>query len=179
MAPGGFLHPFIRFLWIRLGCKMLKTGVLISTMTSTPSKRDGNFCPTHGCGKPTRARGFCVACYYRKLRSGDLQSGSQTAIFRHRLSKIDPIALTAECAVCGPVRISGRSSKSKQFRCVPEANERGRLYKAAYRKSRLLGTGCAICGGTYRLCWDHSHATAEYRGTLCSTCNSGLGMFKG
>jgi hypothetical protein len=41
---------------------------------------------------------------------------------------------------------------------------------------------CEICNGEERrhkhLVVDHNHDTGEVRGLLCSTCNSGLGLFK-
>lgn len=84
---------------------------------------------------------------------------------------------TAICAECGPTKVVPRDG-GKRFRCATEANARSRDYKRAYRASRGLDPQCAICGGTYRLSWDHDHASGDYRGTLCSNCNTGLGMFK-
>lgn len=128
-----------------------------------------------------RARGFCVACYYRKLRSGEFQSGEPTAKFRHRLSEIDRDSRTAVCAVCGPTGITPRDG-GKRFRCRTEANARSKSYKVAYRASQKaqMSAACDICGATERLRWDHDHALEriEYRGTLCNECNAGLGMFK-
>lgn len=147
-------------------------------MSSKPTEFDGGICSSTGCGKPTRSRGFCVGCYYHKLRSGQIQSGSQTRKFRHRLSQIDPENKTANCAVCGSTRISPRDKEHKEWRCATEANNRSKLYKRAYRASRLLANRCAICRCEKKLCWDHDHTSLQYRGTLCGTCNIGLGMFK-
>lgn len=37
---------------------------------------------------------------------------------------------------------------------------------------------CGICLNKVELVIDHCHKTSMVRGLLCSTCNSGLGMFK-
>ena len=148
----------------------------MSLMASTPSKPDGNICAQAGCGKPTRARGFCVACYYRRLRAGEITAGSQTERFQHRLSSVDAEMRTGICAACGPTKVIPRDG-GRRFRCSTEANHRSKTYKRAYRASRGLDSHCAICGGSERLSWDHDHATGDYRGTLCSNCNTGLGMF--
>lgn len=131
------------------------------------------------CGKPARARGFCVACYYRQLRSGQIVAGTPTNKRRHRLSEINAETRTAICTDCGPVKIRSRG-KNGSFRCATDANARSKLYKKAYRRSRkiMLNGNCELCGTTERLVWDHSHKTGKFRGTLCGTCNSGLGMLR-
>ena len=41
------------------------------------------------------------------------------------------------------------------------------------------GGGCGICGCTDRkLVMDHNHKTGEVRGTLCQTCNKGIGLLQ-
>lgn len=144
-------------------------------VVSEPVSFDGDTCSTDGCGKKTRARGFCVACYYRNLRSGELDRGSPTRRWKHRLSNIDPVERLADCTTCGRIKIHKRD---KGWRCSTEANARSRLYKRAYRASRHKAKSCQICHSRKRLVWDHDHATGEHRGTLCSTCNTGLGMFQ-
>jgi len=148
-------------------------------MASTPSVANGKTCQTPGCLKPLRARGFCVACYYRLLRHGELVRGSQTSGWKHRLSDINEQEKMAVCAACGPVKILRRGKNSSQWRCSTDANERSKKYKQAYRQSKkeMLVPFCEICGESNNLCWDHNHATGEFRGTLCSRCNTAIGMF--
>ena len=133
-------------------------------------------CGFPGCGKPVRTRGFCVACYYRLLRNGTLERGATPQRWKHRLSAIDPDKKTAVCLECGPVTVVRRENCG--WRCSAEANRRSRLYKAAYRASRkaMLGPACEVCGTTDRLNWDHDHKTGEFRGTLCSQCNTAIGL---
>lgn len=35
---------------------------------------------------------------------------------------------------------------------------------------------CEVCGRNGRICLDHNHKTGEFRGWLCMSCNSALGM---
>lgn len=39
-----------------------------------------------------------------------------------------------------------------------------------------MGGKCEICESTDRLVADHDHDTDEFRGTLCSNCNAGIGL---
>lgn len=148
-------------------------------MTSDPPILSKQICSTPSCGKAVTARGYCVACYYRKLRHGNLEPGSQTKRWKHRLSKIDEVSKTAVCAHCGEVKIIRRGANSKQWRCSTDANYRSREYKKAYRqdKKSQLTDHCEICDTKENLCWDHNHQTGLFRGTLCSNCNKAIGLF--
>jgi hypothetical protein len=44
--------------------------------------------------------------------------------------------------------------------------------------SKKQDNRCAICGAIARLVIDHSHNSLKVRGLLCSSCNTGLGMFR-
>lgn len=153
---------------------------LVRSFTMTTSlPKTGTLCTFPNCGKPLRARGFCVACYYRLLRRKELAAGTQTKKWRHRLSNIDPVERTAVCAECGNVKINKRGPGL--WRCIhPKLNENARKYKAAYRQNKklMLKPSCEICGINTKLCWDHDHATGKFRGTLCVSCNLGLGSFR-
>ena len=143
-----------------------------------PKTEENKICSTPDCGKHITARGFCVACYYRNLRHGKIESGSQTKRFRHRLTNISDDKKRADCSVCGNVKIYSRG-KSGQYKCSVAANEKSKLYKRAYRASRnsIMKNRCEICGTKNKLCYDHCHKTNEYRGTLCSRCNTAIGFF--
>jgi len=136
-------------------------------------------CSTPQCCKKVTARGFCVACYYKKLRHGEVQSGTQTKRWRHRLTNIDEINKKAICAHCGEVKITKRS-KTNNWRCSVDVNLRSKDYKKAYRqvKKEQLIDHCEICLTKENLCWDHDHTTGKFRGTLCGHCNTAIGFFK-
>lgn len=147
-------------------------------MPSTPTQITNEICTTPGCDRKVRVRGFCVSCYYRLLRHGDIQPKSQSFKWKHRLSEINEETRTAICAECGPVKIQRRDEKT--WRCATHANEKAKLYKRAYRQSKkaVLEATCEVCGSSEKICWDHSHKTGLFRGTLCSNCNVGVGLFR-
>ncbi len=145
-------------------------------MSSEPSPLNGSRCQAPGCDRPMRVRDFCVACYYRQLRRGDIVAGTASRRWKHRLSDVNEETQTATCAACGPVKIRRRSSD--QWRCGSDSDKRSKLYKEAYRASKraMLVGACEICGAAEDLCWDHDHDTSRFRGTLCGRCNSAVGL---
>jgi hypothetical protein len=48
--------------------------------------------------------------------------------------------------------------------------------------ARLAGMpkpdACQICGSEKRICFDHCHASGEFRGWICTKCNTILGWAK-
>jgi len=56
--------------------------------------------------------------------------------------------------------------KSKAYKCTPEE----------YHERMATSKVCEICGNSTNLCYDHDHSTMEFRGVLCSNCNSGIGF---
>lgn len=53
--------------------------------------------------------------------------------------------------------------------------------KQERRATRARPAVCEICASECQtgrqLAWDHNHATGQFRGWLCYTCNVGLGSF--
>jgi hypothetical protein len=95
----------------------------------------------------------------------------------HRLLDIDPTLRTAQCAICGPVRVRRQGNG---WRCNPGRTDRdrGTNRRARLRLEQAQGGLCAICGDDGPLEYDHNHVTGEPRGALCHGCNSGLGFFR-
>lgn len=146
-------------------------------MPSIPAPPTEKICTTPECGKKVCARGFCVACYYRKLRRGELEAGTETKRWKHRISNVDETTRMGDCTHCGRVKVIKRSEN--RWRCYTDVKSRSKDYKEAYRQSKKeqLLDHCEICGTKENLCWDHSHITGKFRGTLCSKCNTAIGMF--
>jgi hypothetical protein len=94
--------------------------------------------------------------------------------------------------------------KVKQYRENGDPEKRSSRYKRHYEKNKRKKNDfrvslrhkhleqkatrprpetCEVCGsppvrGHKVLCWDHCHATGEFRGWLCASCNNALGMAK-
>ncbi|WMI33594.1 hypothetical protein SEA_KENREY_232 [Streptomyces phage Kenrey] len=101
------------------------------------------------------------------------------------------------CSVCGHVDVKRRDATTDRYRC---GNARRDAYRNRDWKRNALRAGhnvgeleerrtllenggyaCAICGTelnirTARI--DHDHETGVIRGTLCNSCNLGLGLFQ-
>lgn len=124
---------------------------------------------------------------------------------QHRLSNKDKEAMTAICAVCGPVEIKMNyrgyvmcRTKWREDQRKIQRNKKSRPYNRETRMkylkasdgeyravhvSRLLVEQdylCAICKVPIKenAHLDHDHETNKVRGLLCSTCNIGLGLFR-
>ena len=151
-------------------------------MSSNKTKITEITCSTLGCNKKVTARGFCCACYYRNIRHGNIQTGTETRRWKHRISDIDENNKTGFCSNCGVVKVSkGKGPNGKaRWRCTVDTNSRSKDYKRAYRYSKKiqLKDHCEICYSTDNLCWDHDHKTGLFRGTLCINCNLAIGNLK-
>ena len=125
---------------------------------------------------------------------------------RHSLSNKDLIAGTADCAICGRVRIFNKSSKAEKpkYRCeflvkkynskakgkIDKTKSRQRFRKKLgidiseqeYQNKLLSQNGvCAICmrpPSKSILAVDHCHTTGKIRKLLCTNCNLALGLLK-
>lgn len=85
----------------------------------------------------------------------------------HRITNVDLETKTADCSHCGRVKVRYTGS----WRCVNAITEYRRIKREANRPEV-----CSVCGGTNKICYDHSHTSGKFRGWLCNNCNVALGM---
>jgi hypothetical protein len=45
-----------------------------------------------------------------------------------------------------------------------------------YKKRMASSDKCEVCGSKEQLCYDHCHATMDFRGVLCNKCNRCIGQ---
>jgi hypothetical protein len=109
-------------------------------------------------------------------------------VWKHRLSGINEELKQGKCAECGLVNLYW-SPCLQHWICRNKIRKKKREYKIKHKGNRkkypyvsrfakFKGKICEICGSTKTPCAYHDHKTNKFRGTLCRTCNSGLGMFK-
>src|SRR5665811_574341 len=128
--------------------------------------------------------------YLLRMRPNGQETGKRLG--KHKLWDLNVDSRTAWCETCGPVKVrqygGGRwrcSSRSAQLSYAKGLWKKHRLailnetaYQELFEQQHGL---CAICegaptGGHGRLCIDHDHATGQFRGLLCSKCNSAIGL---
>lgn len=134
-------------------------------------------CISKNCTKEAKFRNFCNACYTKNLRNGNIKPFTATDKLKHRLSSLDLINKTAICTTCGLVDIT---PAGKSWKCKAYTNKKAREYskKSRIKRKESLADCCDICGSKEKLCWDHCHKTNKFRGTLCNSCNVGIGFLK-
>lgn len=71
----------------------------------------------------------------------------------------------------------GRRSTCSPCRKSWEYPKRYGVTREQYLKNMASSDCCELCGTKQTLCYDHDHATMEFRGILCRMCNSSLGHF--
>lgn len=93
----------------------------------------------------------------------------------HRLSEINAEKRTAVCSFCGPVKVK---KKGDLFRCTIAANEYRRTHGNKLKYHEPNPGVCSICGNNVRVAYDHNHSSGKFRGWLCISCNTVLGLAK-
>jgi hypothetical protein len=109
--------------------------------------------------------------------------GSKDTMTRNRALpgfRSEKAQVATHCNYCERPFGEDREKKKNMRICVECSKEYAR-WMARARRSYHLGECCDICGTNERLCIDHKHhkdVDKRYiRGTLCISCNSGLGGF--
>lgn len=107
----------------------------------------------------------------------------------HALTDKDLDKRSANCVICGPVKIYLRGGywrcESSYRRLRNNATMRHRLVNAGMTKQyfedtlEMQGRKCAICLEDLETPHaDHNHEDGSPRGILCGSCNRGIGLFK-
>jgi len=110
------------------------------------------------CEAPPLARGLCGKHYQRAMLAGNAP----------------PTVRVALAGVTCSVRACTRKAVSKTY-CTRHC-QLARRYKLSGQQMADLPTACESCGSDHRLHTDHCHEGGQYRGVLCSNCNTSLGM---
>lgn len=67
---------------------------------------------------------------------------------------------------------------------IPSRRKRQTRYKMKWLRDKEKEAGrkrpdyCELCKETGRICFDHNHATGEFRGWICHRCNTVIGFAK-
>ncbi len=80
--------------------------------------------------------------------------------------------------LCIPCKVKENNSnkKSKEWKTDHQTKKRYGIDAETYKQRMASQSSCEICGSTKELCYDHDHATMEFRGVLCRQCNRALGQ---
>lgn len=90
--------------------------------------------------------------------------------WKHRVSQVNETTKMAVCAGCGPVKVRWKGGR---WVCTTP-----KWLADGTKVDVQLGPACQVCGNTNELVRDHDHETRTFRGTLCRSCNLGLGYFQ-
>ena len=87
------------------------------------------------------------------------------------------------CRSCYQAHRLHVSPEYKKKQAALATIRRGRLKHKEYQRRWYLQQRiparrgpCEVCADVGVLCWDHDHATGQFRGWLCRQCNSVLGF---
>lgn len=129
------------------------------------------------------AAGLCACCGQGPSEAGKIrcvECGQKNATKK----KQDYINAKARGQRQGTCTQCGNRSRKDGFlrceRCITNSTV-ARLSKIkgfSREKLNSMGDCCRICSARRDLVIDHDHATNEFRGVLCRTCNAALGMFR-
>lgn len=142
--------------------KLAKDGRLVTTAGCLPCRAERH--RTRVFGSPKRIEKACTICGIVKPRSEFYPKKTRD----YRLNKTR-MTIRAECRSCAPA--------------LESRNNRSRKYGLTLGEvDAMLAKPCEICGcaerGKHGIAIDHDHKTGKVRGTLCGSCNKGVGFFR-
>ena len=79
------------------------------------------------------------------------------------------------CVSCAVIR-NNKYPQKKDWKTNHQTKKRYGVDVETYKQRMSSVDSCQICGSKKELCYDHDHATMEFRGVLCRGCNRSLGQ---
>jgi hypothetical protein len=144
-------------------------------------------CTVTDCSNKVIARNLCQTHYDRQRRYGDLRTRPKSFTC-NGCGNTSPMStfgnLTTHCKACQVERHRIRVRNDRRRKGLWEQYKMTITeYEAMYAAQNGV---CAICSKTTKgrgeakntLAVDHNHTTGKIRGSLCSHCNTALGLFK-
>ena len=118
-------------------------------------------CSLDFCDKKAIAKGFCSSHWAQVKRY-----------------KIEPRPINEFTNKVCAYRYCGKSfgTRMEASALCKQCRSRCRMYGITEIQYLSMPIYCEACGSDKRISVDHNHETGEYRGVLCGTCNTALGM---
>jgi hypothetical protein len=111
--------------------------------------------------KPTRR---CTVC--------NLKSHNLELFVKDKGSKHGRRNLCISCCV----ERNEAHPKTKDWKTDHQVKKRYGINRETYLERMASSDCCEICSSKNNLCYDHDHATMQFRGVLCRSCNKAIGQ---
>lgn len=112
----------------------------------------------------------------KPVLSKELCNGHYAQVFRYKINP-RPFYGSQPSHEC-EAHWCDRKVFMEKTRFCKNCDRRRRRYGLTHDQFASLSTVCEICGSSEKIHIDHNHKTGKYRGTLCGSCNTTIGMSK-
>lgn len=110
----------------------------------------------------------------RKCKDCGLESSDLSLFVKDKGSKHGRRNLCLSCVV----KRNDAHPKQKDRKTDHQVKKRYGVTAAEYKEKMNSSSSCVLCASSENLCYDHDHSTMKFRGVLCRSCNTALGLFQ-